>query len=174
MAISLYRATVESYLQTLGAVSGYLDRGLSHCADNGIDAGEVVETRLFADMQPFRFQIQSVTHHSLGAIEGVKRGVFTPPPPIPPVDYPGLQKMVADAREALQALTPDEVNGLEGQEVTFDAGALKLPFLAEDFLLTFSLPNFHFHATTAYDILRMKGVPLGKRDYMGRMRIKRG
>ncbi len=48
---------------------------------------------------------------------------------------------------------------------------MKLPFKAEGFLLSFSLPNFHFHATTAYDILRMKGVPLGKRDYLGKMRI---
>ena len=54
----------------------------------------------------------------------------------------------------------------------FQLGERKLPFIVKDFLLTFSLPNFHFHAATAYDILRLKGVPLGKRDYLGRMRLK--
>jgi hypothetical protein len=56
--------------------------------------------------------------------------------------------------------------------VTFQFRDFKLPFTAENFLLSFSLPNFHFHATTAYDILRMKGVPLGKPDYMGQLRLK--
>jgi len=172
MAISLYDLTVLSYLQTLGGVAGFLDRGLAHCMDNGLDPEEIVETRLFPDMLPFRFQVQSVTHHSRGAIEGVKAGVFSPPPQIPPIGYADLQKMVAEARATLEALTPDEVNALEGRDMAFALGEHKLPFVAENFLMSFSLPNFYFHATTAYDILRMKGVPLGKRDYMGKMRMK--
>jgi hypothetical protein len=72
----------------------------------------------------------------------------------------------------LQKLTPAEVNGLAGKDVTFQIRDFKLPFTAENFFLSFSLPNFHFHATTGYDILRMKGVPLGKRDYMGNLRLK--
>jgi hypothetical protein len=56
--------------------------------------------------------------------------------------------------------------------VTFQIGERKMPFVAEGFILSFSLPNFHFHAATAYDILRMKGVPIGKRDYMGQLRLK--
>ena len=62
---------------------------------------------------------------------------------------------------------------LAGRDVAFQFGERKLPFTAEEFLMSFSLPNFFFHATTAYDILRHKGVPLGKRDFMGRLRIKR-
>ena len=68
MAISLYDVTVASYLQALGGVSGFLDRGLAHCRDNNIDPEEIVETRLYGDMLPFRFQIVSVAHHSAGAI----------------------------------------------------------------------------------------------------------
>jgi len=56
--------------------------------------------------------------------------------------------------------------------VIFKLGPNSMPFVAEDFILTFSLPNFYFHATTAYDILRSKGVPLGKKDFLGRMRMK--
>ena len=65
----------------------------------------------------------------------------------------------------------DEVNGIEGRDVIFSVGDRKIPFKAEGFLMSFSLPNFYFHATTAYDILRKKGVPLGKRDFLGKMRI---
>ena len=88
------------------------------------------------------------------------------------LDYAGLQKLVADAREELAALSPDEGNALEGRDMVFQLGERKMPFAVEGFLLSFSTPNLHFHATTAYDILRGKGVPLGKRDYMGQMRLK--
>jgi hypothetical protein len=172
MAISLYDATVSCFLQTLGGVAGVLERGLSHCTDNGLDPNEIVETRLCGDMLPFRFQVLSVAHHSRGAIEGVRAGVFSPPPSRPELTYSDLQALVADARGALEALSPGEVNALEGRDVTFQAGERKLPFVAEGFLLSFSLPNFYFHATTTYDILRSKGVPLGKRDFMGQLRFK--
>jgi hypothetical protein len=173
MAISLYDLTVASYLQTLGAVSGFLERGLAHCRDNNIDPEEVVETRLYGDMLPFRFQLISVAHHSAGAMEGVKNGAFAPPSEARPLTYVELQGLVAEAREKLAKLTPAEVNALEGSDVIFQIRDFKMPFTAENFLMSFSMPNFYFHATTAYDILRSKGVPLGKRDFMGEMRMKR-
>jgi hypothetical protein len=172
MAISLHDVTVQSYLQALGGVAGFLDRGLAHCMDNGLNPEEIVETRLFPDMLPFRFQVQSVAHHSRGAIEGVRAGLFAPPPAIPPLGYAELQKMVAEAKAMLESVTPEEINGLEGRDMAFALGEHRLAFTVENFLLSFSLPNFYFHAATAYDILRMKGVPLGKRDYMGKMRMK--
>jgi uncharacterized protein len=124
-------------------------------------------------MLPFRFQIVSVAHHSLGALEGMKKGVFAPPGQMAQLDYHGLQKLIADTTEALQRLSPTEVDALEGRGVTFQFRDRQIPFTAEDFVLSFSLPNFYFHATTTYDILRTKGVPLGKRDFMGQLRIKR-
>ena len=172
MAVQLYDLTVASYLQTVNAVVGFMERGAAHCRDNNIDPAEIVETRLWNDMQPFRFQIVSVAHHSQGALRGAKSGVFAPPGPVGELDYAGLQKLVADAREELAALTPDEVNALEGRDMVFQIGERKMPFVVEGFLLSFSTPNLHFHATTAYDILRGQGVPLGKRDYMGQMRMK--
>ena len=172
MAISLYDLSVANYLQTLGAVVDFLEKGFAHFTANGVDPDGVVETRLVPDMLPFRFQLQSVAHHSLGAIEGVKNGLFQPPPQAPAYDYRGLQQLVGETREALQKVTPAEVNRLEGKDVLFQIRDFKMPFTAEGFLLSFSLPNFYFHTTTAYDILRMKGVPIGKRDYMGQMRLK--
>ena len=173
MATSLYDLSVKCYLQTLTGVEGYLAKGLAHYQEHGLDPAEIVETRLWPDMFPFSFQLWSVVHHSLDAIRGIEEGVFTPPSPLPALDYAAWQKLVGETREALAAMTPEAVNALEEKELVFKFGDFKLPFVAPDFVLSFSLPNLHFHATTAYDILRMKGVPLGKRDYTGPMRIKR-
>jgi uncharacterized protein len=172
MAVSLYDLSVANYLQTVGAVEGFLAKSLGHFNENKVDANAIADERLAPDMLPLRFQIHSVVHHSLGAIRGAQSGVFTPPPPVPALDFAGLQKQVADARAELQKLTPPEVDGLAGKDMVFQIRDNKLPFTAENFLLSFSLPNFYFHAATAYDILRHKGVPLGKRDFLGRMRMK--
>jgi len=172
MAFSLYDATIANFVQILGAVSGFLDKGLSHFKEKGTDPEEIVDTRLYADMLPFRFQIVSVAHHSRGAIEGVVKGSFAPDMGKSDLTYASLQAMVAEARDKVTAVTPDTINGLVGREIIFEVGGRKLPFTAEDFLMSMSLPNFYFHATTAYDILRNRGVPLGKRDFLGRMRLK--
>ena len=171
MAISLYDATVPSLLQVLASTSGFLDKGLEYCKENKIDANEIVEARIHPDMLPFRFQIQSVAHHSLGAIEAVKSGLFLAGGKTG-TDYASLQKLVVDAATALKQISPAQVNDAEGKEVIFQLGERKMPFTAEGFLLSVSLPNFYFHATTAYDILRMKGVALGKRNFLGQIRMK--
>jgi hypothetical protein len=172
MAFLLYDATVASYLQILGAVDGFLEKSLAHFREKGIDLAEIVEARLVPDMLPFRFQIASVAHHSRGAMEAAKNGVFTPSSGKPDLDYAALQRLVAEARNELSVLTPEAVNALVGHDVTFRLGDRALPFTAEGFLMSFSLPNFFFHATTAYDILRYKGAPLGKRDFMGKLKLK--
>jgi hypothetical protein len=87
MALSLYDASVANYLQTLGAVSGFLDRGLAHFREHNIDPETIVEARLAPDMLPLRFQIISVAQHSRGAIEGVQQGVFNPPSFKTPFDF---------------------------------------------------------------------------------------
>jgi uncharacterized protein len=173
MAISLYETSVPSFLQTLNAVSGFLDKGLKHLRENSVDPEGIVETRVYPDMLPFRFQIQSVVHHSLGALEGIMSGIFRPPGEQPAHDYAALQALVASAREAVGNVSPEALNAREGAEVIFELRGNRLPFTAEKFLLSFSVPNFYFHATTAYDILRSKGVPLGKRDYLGALRMNK-
>jgi hypothetical protein len=172
MVFSLYDATVANYLQILGAVGGFLEKALIHFREKGIDLAEIVETRLASDMQPFRFQIVSVAHHSRGAIEAAKNGVFAPPSGKSDLDYAALQALVTEARNELSALTPEVVNALVGRDVTFKLGDRALPFTTEDFLMSFSIPNFFFHATTAYDILRHNGAPLGKRDFVGKLKFK--
>lgn len=173
MAISLYEASVLSYLQILDGAKGVLQKGLDWCQANGDDPEELVEARLIGDMHPFRFQVQQMAFHSAGAIAAMRTGVLEFGAPRPQHDYAGLQALVADAAAALGALSPAEVNGWEGKDVAFRVpGKGDRVFTAEGFLLSFSLPNFHFHAATAYDILRQRGVPLGKLDFMGALRLK--
>ncbi|MBD3647864.1 MAG: DUF1993 domain-containing protein [Pseudomonadales bacterium] len=171
MTISLYDISVASYLQVLGGANVFLDKGRSYCEENGIDLKEVVETRLYPDMLPFSFQVVSIAHHSLGAIKGVESGEFSPPGDPGNLDYAGLQKLVTDAYEALEKYDRNTVDGFEGKDIQFRMGDTAIPFTAENFVMSFSLPNLYFHSATAYDILRMKGVPIGKRHFMGRLRM---
>jgi uncharacterized protein len=172
MATLLYDLSVASYLQTVGAVAGFLDRAANQCAQTGSNPDDFVGARLFEDMAPFHFQIECVYHHSVWALEAVKSGLFAPPALVGPIPFVELQAMIAQTEIALKAFTRDEVNSWAGKDLDFQIGPRRLAFTAENFFLSFSLPNFHFHAVTAYDILRTKGVPLGKRDYEGRLRLK--
>jgi uncharacterized protein len=172
MGISFYDASVRNYLQTIAATRGVLDKGLAYCKEMHADPEEIVERRVFADMNPFRFQIQQVALHSLGAIEAMKAGVLRPPGERPRHTYAELQGLLAETQTALEKFTPAEINALEGKELIFETRDSKRVFTCEGFLLSFSLPNFYFHATTAYDILRGRGVPIGKRDFMGQLRLK--
>ena len=172
VAISLFDISVACYIQTLDAVGGFLEKGLGHCREHGIDPEEVVEARIFPDMLPFRFQVLQVIRHSVGAVEAIRSGLFQAGGERPQPDYAGLQAMIAEARATMGRYTPDEINAREGSDLVFRAGEIERHFTAEGFVLSFSLPNLHFHAATAYDILRGKGVPVGKRDYIGTPRLK--
>jgi len=172
MTSSLYDISVPGYLQILGATGGFLEKALAHFREKNVDVAEIVETRLYPDMLPFRFQIQALVHHSVGTIDGLRNGLFKPPAGLPNSDYRELQALVAGAQDTLQKISPESVNACAGKEMTFEIRGTRIPFTAEGFVTSFSLPNFHFHATTAYDILRSRGAPLGKRDFLGRMRLK--
>ena len=183
MAISLYDLSVPTFLQTLRAVGTFLDRAVMHCAEQGTDPNEFVNARLYYDMAPFHFQVEAACHHSVWGVEALRTGAFNPPALVGPVPFTDLQAMISNAQAALEAFTPDEVNGWSGKELDIELhrplnendawrpwDPRTLAFTAETFLLSFSMPNFHFHAVTAYDILRSRGVLIGKRDYEGRLR----
>jgi uncharacterized protein len=172
MATTLYNLSVPTFLQTVRAVGGFLDRAARHCAEIGADPDDFVQVRLFEDMAPFHFQIEAASHHAVWGLEAAKTGVFAPPALVGPVPFADLRAMMAKAQTALEAFTADEVNGWAGKELDLQIGPRKLRFTSETLILSFSLPHFHFHAVTAYDILRVRGVPLGKRDYEGQLRTR--
>jgi hypothetical protein len=171
MAASLYDISAASYLQTVSAVADFLDRTVQHCKETGANPDALVSERLFFDMAPFHFHAECVSHHSMPALDALKTGVFAPPPLRGAIPFADLQAMTRETEAALQALDPDEVNSWAGKDLDLQIGPRRLAFTSESFILSFSLPNFHFHATTAYAILRTNGVPLGKRDYEGRLRV---
>jgi hypothetical protein len=186
MATSLYDLSVPTFLQTVRAMAGFLDRAIAHCAETGADPDDFVEARLYPDMAPFHFQIEAACQHSVWGVLTAKTGSFTPPDLVGPIPFAGLRAMVGEAVTALEAFTPAEVNSWAGKTLNITLhrpldendrswkpwAPRQHAFTPETFLLSFSLPNFHFHAVTAYDILRMRGVPIGKRDYEGRLRNK--
>jgi hypothetical protein len=172
MPISLYDLSVPTFLQTVRSIGGFLDRAATHFSSTGVDPDNLVNTRLFDDMAPFHFQIEAAWHHSVWGVETLKTGVFSPPALVGPVPFADLQAMIGKAETALEAFIPEEVNGCAGKHLDLEIGRRRLAFTSETFILSFSLPHFHFHAVTAYDILRSRGVPLGKRDYEGRLRTR--
>ena len=172
MPFSLYSATIPSYRQILSAVGGLLDKAETFCIENAIAHDDIVQVRLTDDMLPFAYQVKSTAVHSLGAIEGVRKGVFSPDITPPPETFAALKARIAETLAAIETIEPAEVDSFVGRDMRFVFGDRNLDFTAEDFLLSFSQPNFYFHATTTYDILRWKGVPLGKRDFIGRPRTK--
>ena len=172
MTFSLYDATIPSYRQILGSIGGMLVKAEAYCAEQNLTADELIQARLAPDMLPFAYQVKSTAVHSLGAIEGLRKGVFSPDTTTPPQTFAALKAKITDTLAALEAIDAAEINAFMGRDMRFAFGDRQLNFTAENFLLSFSQPNFYFHATTAYDILRWKGMPLGKRDFAGRVRIQ--
>lgn len=173
MTISLYDAVIPTQLQIIAAVRALVDKAKAHCESEGTAAEDIIGARLIEDMQPFSYQVKCCREHSLGAIEAVREGVFTPSLVAPPSDWAGLYEKLDEAKAGLEAVTEAEMAGFIGQPMEFRFGEMVMPFTAENFLLSFAQPNFYFHATTAYDLLRERGFQIGKGDFLGAPRMKR-
>ena len=172
MPFSLYDAVVPSNLQILKAIDALLDKAATFCAEQGRSESELIEARLAPDMLPFGYQVKSCAGHSIGGIEGVKAGGFSPDTSPWPTDIAGLHAVLQKAIASLNEIDREAFDGLAENDTQFVFGETKLPFTGANFLLSFSQPNFYFHATIAYAILRAQGMKLGKRDFMGMPRIK--
>jgi hypothetical protein len=137
MAISLYDLSVPTFLQTVRAIGGFLERTATHCAETGLDPDDFVLARLFDDMAPFHFQIEAAWHHAVWGLKAAKTGVFAPPALVGPVPFAELQTMIGKAETVLEAFTPEEVNGWAGKELDLQIGPRRLAFTAETLLLSF-------------------------------------
>lgn len=172
MSVSLHTASVGTYLQILPAVLRWLDKAEAHCRAAGGDDAALTGCRLAPDMWDFAKQVSQVAHHSARAIAGVRAGVFGPDLAPVPQDIAALRREITDAIAFLQAVTPQELDGIADRDMRFEFGERRMDFTVADFLLSFSLPNFFFHATSAYAILRNQGLALGKGDFLGGVRLK--
>lgn len=173
MTISLYDAVIPSQLQIIAAVRALVDKAKTHCEETGTAAEDIIGARLIADMQPFSYQVKCCREHSLGAIDAVREGVFTPSLAAPPDSWAGLYEKLDEAKAGLEAVSVEEMDGFVGKPMEFRFKQTVMPFLAEHFLFSFAQPNFYFHATTAYDLLRERGFEIGKMDFVGIPRMAR-
>jgi len=172
MSFTLYAATIPCWLQILHSMPGLLGKAEEFSKEQGLAPDHFIQARLVDDMLPFAYQVKATSTHSLGAIEGVRAGVFHPDLSPPPSTIEGLRDLIGETIAKLEAIDGAEIESFIGRDMRFEFGARVMDFTAENFLLSFSQPNFFFHATTAYDILRMNGVQIGKRDFSGRPRLK--
>ncbi|MGE4322694.1 MAG: DUF1993 family protein [Sphingobium sp.] len=169
--MTLYEAFVPGCVQVLGSVSGLLDKAQAHCAAQAVAPETLIGARLAPDMLDFAYQVKSCCVHSIGAIEGLRQGRFSPDRSTPPDSFEHLRALVAQALEALSAIDPAEIDALAATDLVFTIGdKLRWDFRGQDFLMSFSLPNCYFHATTAYGLLRHAGLKIGKADYLGAVR----
>ena len=173
MSFSLYDAVVPSNLQILGALDRVMEKAKAFCDERGLAQAELIDARLAPDMFPLGYQVKSCAVHSIGGIEGARAGSFSPDRNAWPTDFDGLRGILQRASAELFALDRETVDELTEADTHFAFGETKLPFTGANFLLSFSQPNFYFHATTTYAILRAQGVNLGKRDFVGTPRVKR-
>ena len=172
MSVSLSNISLETYVQMVSAATKIINKAENFFLENNISTKDIVEMQLYKDMAPFTFQVFSIVHHSVGAIEALKSGEFGPPNTPENLCFQDLVSMLEDANRSLNEMTEEDINSLAGGEVTFKMGQIEWPFTSEDFILSFSLPNFYFHVTTMYNMFRIKGLNIGKLDFAGALRIK--
>jgi hypothetical protein len=167
----LYELSVGSSRRVLESTIAVMEKGASYFKGQGIDSAEIIDMRLVPDMNPFSFQVFSILMSSLGSAKGLLAGEMTGPPETHELSYQGAIKLLTEALAELNAIDPDAIAGVEGKAVHFKTSDFEIPFTAENFVMSFTLPNLYFHATTLYDMLRIKGVPLGKMDFLGNMNM---
>lgn len=165
MSYSLHRAVVTPMLQTVVAGEGFLAKAEEHFRAAGQDVDALLAERLATDMLPFSFQIQQMASQSAGAVQGALAGELTMKPGVEAQTYAELRAILADARASLESVDPAALDAVVGRPFVLHMRQDVL-FTADEFLTIFALPNFMFHATTAYGILRARGAPIGKRDFL--------
>jgi uncharacterized protein len=167
MSLSMHAVAVPTFLNTLGALSKILDKAAAHCAAKKIDPAALLTMRLYPDMFMLTRQVQLTCDFAKNTI-----GRLTGEPPKfsdEEKTFDELKARIAKTIDYVKGFSAEAIDATAGKDVTFPIGPQQTMTLkGEQYLIGFALPNFYFHATTAYDILRHAGVELGKRDFLGR------
>ena len=167
MTISMYKTSAPIFVQFLTSLSAVLDKAAAHAEAKKIDPAVMLNMRLYPDMHPLIRQVREATNHAAsacGRVAGAELPIFANTE----ASIPELKDRIAKTIDFIKGLKPAQIDGTEDKEITikFPSGNER-KFTGQVLLLNFNLPNFYFHYTTAYDILRNCGVELAKRDFMG-------
>lgn len=166
MAVSMYSVSVPIFTQYLGALSNLIEKTEAHCAEKKLDEDYFLTMRFYPNMFPFVRQVRSACDHAVnacGRVAGVDLPTFTNDEN----SLADLRGRIAKAIEFVNTITAEQLDGQEEKEIVFNLPSGERRFTGQTMMLNFSLPNFYFHCTTAYDLLRHSGVEIGKRDFMG-------
>ena len=166
MTFSAYDITIPVFERGFANLTAVLAKGLAHAEQAGVDPNTYVETRLVADMDPLRSQIQRASDTAKGCAARLS-GTAPPSFPDEEVTFADLQARIDKTRAYLAGFDAAAFAEAEERPVVLRNRAGETHFTGRDYILQHALPNFFFHVTTAYAILRHKGVPVGKRDYLG-------
>lgn len=165
MSLSLYDASIPGYLRMLRNVGALMDKAEAWAGEQGLPLEPVLEARLAPDMFPLTRQVQIVTDAAKG---GAARLAGMEPPSFPDTEatWAELRARLEKTVAFVEGVKREDVDGQEERTIELKFPGRTMTFTGRDFLFNFSLPNFHFHVTVVYALLRAQGVPLGKMDYL--------
>jgi len=166
MSLSLYEASIPVFARALRNLTAILDKGAGFAAEKGLEPATLTQARLVADMDPLPQQVWRASDSAKGAAARLT-GTEVPRFPDTEKSFPELKQRIAKTVSYLDSVQPAQFAGAEQRTVTLKFGSESMDFTAKSYLLDFALPNFFFHVTMAYAILRHKGVPIGKMDFLG-------
>ena len=166
MSLSMHSASIPYFVRALNNLSAILEKGAAHAQENDIDPSILVTDRLFPTMPPLSRQVQIACDVSKGAAARIS-GIKAPSHEDSESSFEELIERINKTIEFLNSLPTDKINGTEEKEIKFQAGPYELDFTGATYLSIWALSNIYFHVTTTYNILRHKGVALGKIDYVG-------
>ena len=166
MTISMYQASVPRFVNILGNLSNILDKAQAHVDAKKLDPAALTGYRLFPDMLPMIKQVQIACDTAKGVVARLA-GVEIPAYEDNEKTLAELKARIARTIAFIQTVTPGQIDGSEDREIVIRRGDKETRYKGMQFLLGHALPNFYFHVTTAYNILRHNGIEIGKRDYLG-------
>lgn len=166
MATGLYDLTVPVFLRGFAAMAAFLEKGRSYAEAAGMAESELLEAWLFEDMRPLPYQIQRCSDAAKFVVVRIG-GVETVPMEDDEASFADLQDRIARTVAFLETVPAEAINGKEEATITIKLPNRSFEMRGRNYVLGFAMPNFYFHMTTAYALLRHKGVPVGKMDFLG-------
>jgi len=166
MSLTMYQASIPVFIRMLGNLSLILDKAAIYAEDKKIDPAILINARLAPDMYPLSRQIQIATDMVKGCAARLA-GIEVPSYEDNETTFADLQARITKTVNFLQNVRAEQIDGSEERTITLQLRSKEISFLGQPYLLHFVLPNFYFHITTTYAILRHNGLAIGKMDYIG-------